>query len=534
MILQQTLKHIAIGFIALAYFQRAACADLLEDLQNIKKYLNNKKDCIEIGIEIRSDFIDRLKASCTDNKLLYDFFNNGIKEGKEKLEKVQEASDALYDGIQPMVGEIENLDELKYSSKFSEKVKGLHKQMMEDSLPVGLDMSNSVSKCMQKFDSHMLELISQYNEVFNGKRRVEDLALFKLAKKNKPLAASIIYSLFRTKPYETDKELKDALDYIYTKMENHVFSSNLKSYSEAIKRDAEKNKLDVLKFADRHLHILFHTSGGSADEVAIYLDLINKKLSSEEVWKYIRTIIPAQVIKIIMMEYEINMNGGLMDYKKNLLFSNLGRIIHIVAKDSEVTKKMPGKTQSDILDLLTLLWSKYGVEEARMQHARSDMELLKHYNIKEDDFLSMQRGFMSTSWMFDISGSAQHNVHDDKNKVEKLFDICYTHPMLYLYKRCESISKEAKKKKQSNEKPFMEEDSNGISMLRLYKISSKDSDEVWVQNIKSCIKAWFSQYTKIIYKREDGQDYEIVANSFVIYLEKSVYFARGRAVTSPE
>ncbi|KAI5192580.1 hypothetical protein NEMIN01_2093 [Nematocida minor] len=102
--------------------------------------------------------------------------------------------------------------------------------------------------------------------------------------------------------------------------------------------------------------------------------------------------------------------------------------------------------------------------------------------------------------------------------VEKHFDLNYTHPMWYIYKRCEYASYLTRKDLCFRLASFMKT-KDGTTILRPHAISKEDDSAMKEENIKSCIGAWFLSSAKIITREEDGTEYEELVSDFVDNLQ---------------
>ncbi|KAI5190382.1 hypothetical protein NEMIN01_1006 [Nematocida minor] len=520
MILQQILKQIVIAVAVLAYFQGFSCSVEKDELMSMQAYWNKKIEWLKEEVSNRKHLLDRLEDLVARTTLFYAFIED-IEIKRVALFNVETAIATLCKSTQYIREEVDGLKNLRNNRQPDDVIEYVHTKAI-NLLPKHLDESDAVSKEMQTFDSSMLILLEGYIGDIN--RKICNSVLFSLAKKNCSLAINIVYAFFSIAPCGGDN-LEDRLFYIYEKVEKYGFKTNLIHYSDAIRKEAKGQAIDLLKTANTYLHILFNTIEVCREEIYAYLELTEENLTAEKINKH-SNLSPAAIIKIIMIEYEINIGGCLMNYRKNVLFSNLGKIIQNVYDNG--TKEQ----QNKILDALSMLWSKCE-EQERNERVEKIIKFCRDNSIQYLDFVNMKYSLMTTSWMFNIDKTKPTNPANGQEIANKAcIDITYTHPLFYLYKRCERISHSVKQNQSLQDKPFIREESSGDVRLRLYKISEKDSEAVQTENIQSCVRLWFSNGThvKIFFKSEEKDDYKSIARDFRKYFNESRYTTSDTAI----
>ncbi|KAI5193196.1 hypothetical protein NEMIN01_2404 [Nematocida minor] len=520
MILQQTLKQIAVGVAALAYFQSAK-GDEEKDMRTIEKYWISTKSNIERETTIRNDFFTKIEKFIS-NLVPSDNTYSIIEKVNGRLLKTENDSKALYNSIELVKDGIVRHIVLKKTSKSYEEISNSEKEL-EGLILKSLDGIDTVTRGLKQFDFYMLNVIEWFSKRKDGgKSKVRELKLFKLAEKNKFFIMDIIYTLFRECSHNNTGIMTTALSSMYKALENQSFVKDyLLEYINTISDDIRRGETDLLVLADRHLHILFGMSKDPADVkiMDMYLSLLDEKIADRKINEY-RSITPEQVIKIIVLENLAS--GQLMDYRNNTLFSNLGKVIVNIARPApniEALKEARAQ-QNKILDALCVLWNK--CEDSNRRTYLQEINLFcKNNNIEYDRFTNTQHRFMSISWMLVISRPVSRTIANDPKIISKMYyDIVCTHPMYYIYMQCEDVDYLVRSELRDNKEPFMQNDLYDVIVLRLYKISKKDSDLVKAENMKNCIRAWYFSKLKVMYIEEDEM-YERVASDFIKYLHKS-------------
>ncbi|KAI5189196.1 hypothetical protein NEMIN01_0362 [Nematocida minor] len=541
MITKRALKQVVIvGVFALAHLQNVKCTVLSEeDAVNIKDYWSDRITYMEKEVQIRRDFLS--KAECFRcNEIPSDALSKYLKEGNDSLSSIETKLLDFNESAKDIVEKTEKLVDLESLEEAGEQKMNVHEMhsfrtdreeeyaILQQSLPSALFKTDLLNSEIKRFDSSILGLIEEYSKMKNTPIKIHEMALFRLAKTGRPFAVDMVYSLFKVEPFKRGADVKKTVKYIKEKMSNYIPGMDLTRYMYAIKNDIKKDEVDLLALADKHFHTLFGRYGADAADIDVYLDLLKEKLSEEEIDQYVN-IVPGQIMKIIMVERA--MNGSIMDHRKNTLFSSLGKVIANIGKPKHSTTDIHREIraardrQDKILDALHILWS-----DCRLQ--TDAQEKTKHFCkqscISLANLEALQKSFLSVKWMYTLdmlTPTAEETTSDQMLFKKEHFDMSYTHPMCYIYLRCESISYLARTDLKSNRNPFTSRDSNGIA-LRLYKISKKNRGLERAKNMKDCIRAWSLGRVEVIRREEDGQRYSDMANEFKKHLEKSPYGCR--------
>ncbi|KAI5189191.1 hypothetical protein NEMIN01_0357 [Nematocida minor] len=537
MILQRALKQVAVGVFALAYLQSASCLTEKEVL-TIKDYWAKKLECMKTEFRIRSDFLSKVRTFkckeipsavikedieiglCNLSSIQLELlaFNQAVKEIKSGVKAIMSLN---IQGTWPFKHPSTNIPPLELKAAYDN---------FEKMLPPVLYMGDSVIIEIKKFDSHMLETIEKYSRMKDNNTKIQEMTLFKLAKNDKPLAVDLLYAFFKIDESIPKKhKMKKALDYISKKIGNYVFAMDFSIYINTIKESIEKGDLDLLKLANNNIHLLFNAYGSTAEATDIYLRLMEEKVPVADLEKCMN-ITPGQAMKVIMIECAFTMSGSLMDYRRNSLLSNLGKIIAEVGRpdkrkeNTEEDGKIAKKRQDEILDALDILWNDLDMPKTEIE-TKNIKRFLSKNRIDNCDFKTTQDSFLSVKWMYtlnDFTATPDKLTNSEHTFFKEMhFDMAYTHPMPYIYQRCEDMSNLVKKDLEPNARPFISISPQGIT-LRPYRVSKEDEDSTHEKNVKECIKAWFLGFVVLISREEDGQEYyDDVVKVFEKHLKKS-------------
>ncbi|KAI5192879.1 hypothetical protein NEMIN01_2259 [Nematocida minor] len=539
MILQRILKKVAIGLATLAYLKKASC-NRGENMIVIKNYWNKRLSSMKLEIQIRKDFLDEAESfKCKE--ITSETLSNYLEVGKKNLSNIEEKLAALNPTIQEIIEKTDYLRCFDSIFNFNEEMPKPHDNLRH-LLLTALNKVDSVREKIKIFDSHMLEVIEEYSSKSKNKnRKVHELTLFKLAKSDKTTALNMIYTLFRIEPYKQNGVKEDKIRAILGKAYCYIFDfiRNFCNYSELIKIDANKGEVDLLALADKHLPMLFSTSAVDRDLVDIYLSLLKEDLSKQEINQH-ANITPEQVIKLIMIEFQ--MTGCLTDYRKNNLFSNLGKVIVNIGRptggsiNTQKDMQIARNRQDKILDVLHTLWSSYSKIRTSINY-EDFIDFCEKNDISIFNLKTILDNFESARWMYklNIASPSAEELAKDRTLLNRMcFDMSYIHPMFYIYQRFEDKSYLVEKNPASNENPFSFENSE-CNFLRPYKISEKDDDLVKVENIKNCIRAWFLVKNITIFSRtEDVEEYKNITDDFKEHLEKSPYIKEAEIYITTE
>ncbi|KAI5190378.1 hypothetical protein NEMIN01_1002 [Nematocida minor] len=507
MILQKTLKQIVVTVFALAYLEKAACALLVEDLESMKDYWSNRIDGMFKEIQIRKDFLARAQSFKCEEAASKGF-SDGLNEGKEKLSNLLKCFLTLHRSVNHIVERTESLMSAEKSGMPGlEVTKGLRN--LEGLAIMTLDMCDIVCDRIKEFDSHMLGVIRNYSKATKKNKKTHELPLFKLAEQNKPLAISMIYTLFSTEPYNPADDAENAQISILRNACKVTYGSmkSFKNYDNAIWNEVDEGKVKLLKLANKYLPILFNTyKMADKEAMDIYLGLIKENISEAYLNMY-TNITPGQILKIVIMEYI--MSGTLMDYRNNRFFSNLGKLIVRIGRPTKDSTEVQedaetlGKKQNKILDALCLLHRKLKVSDM----TPDDTKFYEENSIDVNDLQRVQDGIASTRWLYklDMANPSEEELRKSKTLLKKVyFDMFYIHPILYLYQRYEDVSCSTGADLGADGLPFAERDSRRIT-LRMYNISKKDGGLVKAENIKNCIRAWYLKEIIFIYREKSDR-----------------------------
>ncbi|KAI5190383.1 hypothetical protein NEMIN01_1007 [Nematocida minor] len=523
MILQKTFKQIVVGIAALAYFQSATCSLEEKDMQKIRDYWAKRSNVMNKEIQTRSDFLNRANSFINDAKLS-PASKKHMEEGRGSLSEIETRFLALDRNIHAIAEKTKKSTSLHSSSEFTQGMKKSH-DSLDKLLLKTLDDSDSVREGIRKFDSNMLKVIEECSSQMKD-TSIHDLTLFKLAKSNKPFAMNMIYTLFKISPFKPGVNIDDTVDSIFRTFSSYIdgFDFSFLTYKKAIKNEVKQGKTDLLILADKYLHLLLTTN---KDVMVIYLDLLKEDYSVED--RDLK-ITPVQFMKMIIIEYI--MSGCFMDYRRNTLFLNLGKIIESIGRPANSSTEKSSedieearRKQNKILDVLSMAWSDYSVPGTTISF-REVESFYKEKIIESTDIRTIQIDFASAAWMYklDIASPTKQELARDPTLLKKVcFDMSYIHPMRYIYQRYKDVSRFAKKNPENSGKLFAEKYSNGIVTFRMCELSANDDDLVQAEMMKSCIRAWFLESIVLISRREDGQEYRDVVYDFDRYLNRSHY-----------
>ncbi|KAI5189195.1 hypothetical protein NEMIN01_0361 [Nematocida minor] len=538
MVLKRTLKKVITGVVALAYLQQAI-AVVDRDIIRIKCYWQNRMVSMKKETQTRADFLNRAKAfECRE--IPSEKLDGYLKEGESSLLSIQTQLAAFKESTISMIEKTEELHLLNIRSDFNLEISDLYDSIKE-LLPSALEKDALLKDGLKRFDSCMLRMIREYSENKHAVAKIHEMRLFRLAQRNKSLALHILYSFFRVQPCISNSEVDDAVKYMTTGLDSNIFRQNYIDYILAITKCPTACKKNILLLGETHLEILFRGCGITPETLDMYIGLSKKDFSEADL-KHCMHITPGEVIQTIMLEYMLNKD--LLDYQRNNLFSNLGKIIARIGKpangstDIQKDLKIAREKQDKILDALHLLWNDATTayiiavwidpDTTKITARIKNIEFFcSKYGISYKRFKDMQEQFTFASWMYK-SGVQKPNKHVKQYTLLKgmHLDMSYIHPMLYIYQRCEDMSHPANTEIKHNEEFFLSRYTKDISALNIYKISRTKDDSEKIENIKDCIRAWFLQRNSIIIVGEDSEESRSMAKEFKIHLSKSLFIEK--------
>ncbi|KAI5190372.1 hypothetical protein NEMIN01_0996, partial [Nematocida minor] len=340
------------------------------------------------------------------------------------------------------------------------------------------------------------------------------------AKRNKTLPTNIIFTFFEidAKRFLTDKgaykkQFKEMLDFldiliydstvIYT---NYIVPTIIEVLDEKTNPLVSANKFFPSVLQDYELY-----TDKDDTTVYTYFKLTENAISNEEIKNY-RDIAPEQIIRLIMIEYL--MDGYLLNYKENCLFSNLEKII----SDMEKTK------QDAALKALSVLWGDWYCYSAKRV---TPEEFCKNNTINVENLKKLRHTFIYTiRWVYTIDklnleGFAALSREEIAKELH--YDLSYLHPMWYMIKRYESIAHLDTPDPNYSGNLFIEvgkEDS--LLIVRPHKISKNDDSLIQAENMRDFMNTFTSLIlfeVKCFYRLQDADKYQEIFQNFLECLE---------------
>ncbi|KAI5193202.1 hypothetical protein NEMIN01_2409, partial [Nematocida minor] len=460
MILKRALKKVIVaGAAGLAYLHIASCELDKDNMKNIYIYWKNRLSYFEKEIVPRIGLFANFRASNSEALALNSDnlfeksaeMEKGICAMAQELETLKKESSQIIElssSIFKLYKDVNNrgstLDKAQKET-LEARIKDGSKRLTEIIIP-SLDISTSLTKKINNYDFHMVEVIEERSGV--EKSSLDRLALFKLAKSNKILAANIIYALssISLSQLESDAVEEKLVTLIHEKIaSDFVPKSNVELFVRAVKKDVVKYKNNLYISADTNFGLLFNIHPMETSDVPlidseimnVYISLLKENLSEEEVSQY-AGITSLHVLKLMVIEYI--MSGRLMDYKSNTVLRNLRKAIEnefdpVKYKiNSEVMfGRFQDLKQDEILNILTYVWGGY-TGNPRLENIIE--KVCKRIGIKRNNFTVIQRSFKYANWMYDaamapLAGS--DGQYSDSLGVP--FDMSYTHPLWYVCMR---------------------------------------------------------------------------------------------------
>ncbi|KAI5190080.1 hypothetical protein NEMIN01_0865 [Nematocida minor] len=545
MIFQRTVKKVLImAAYALVCTQQARCRVAEKNISTIKTYWFVRIDSMEKEIVLRTDFLKRIEAvgarallsAANGDAYTSLSFDEKIRTGNKYLSEIVAKKRDLEKSVSAIAGAAGTLMDLyRYkNNRFFLDYRNKHKNMikkekntLERLLLPALENSTQVIEKINEYDLHMLEMVEQYGLVENT--NIDGLVLFKLAKKNKIVAAKIIFYLFEMEPCEIENNTVGVAERMHKDIMAHIQHENVKLFISAIRDDIKdrvlKSRTEVLISAGVHVHLLFdrcsstHKSNPSvldAETMNVYLSLLKDDLTESDISLH-ADITPRQVMGVLAIEFLLN--GHLLDHKRNSLFSALGKVISSIGNPADSSTNVcenirKGRAQQNkILDALGTLWNECNLFTSIKHENIASFQKEKSISFSNSEW--MANSLISSEWMYDLDTHSPS--FEDKFNMGIHFDMSYTHPLWYICQRCENASHLTSNNMRSNLNLF-EETENTIVVLRPHRINKTDDDSVRAENMKSCIKAWFAPVVEIISREEDGREYNSIANDFSRYL----------------
>ncbi|KAI5189434.1 hypothetical protein NEMIN01_0497 [Nematocida minor] len=529
MILQGALlkKAIAMGAIALAYLQGAKC--IPEDkevvLGNLYKYWCNKTSSIEKQVEICSNFISKAeskskKMSLDSNSYIeaaknsmaeiensFPSFKKNWKELEKLLNLLAEVNDYIKQRQENSNDKKETSftdlmeavpdDTMEISSDDREdttpygrlsvvfKINRIKTNELERILPEMLKSSTLIVEKICEFNSYMLDFIEKYDEKKGSSSKIEDLMLFKLARRNKMFPASIIFTFFEMEQPEStfDDEIdREQFDSTRDSLNSYADDGDIMLYTINVINSIQQKKMHQLAAADKHFQSMFGKYGLIDNEdkkvLKIYFNLSGSILSDKEIAKY-ACISPREVIKTILIEHL--MDGSLINYKKNILFANLEKII---------LNNAPWK--DEMINSLRMLWDDWHCDLRKEKLC--PRTFCKWSKIHPFFFEKVKSSIMYSRWVYVLgkhSSSIPASSSREELAKELHFDMSYLHPMWYMCKQYERVAHLDKPDLELGDATFMGRIGNLILIVPL-KISKGDDNFIRAMNMKSFMNTTFS------------------------------------------
>ncbi|KAI5193197.1 hypothetical protein NEMIN01_2405 [Nematocida minor] len=546
MILCALKRIIIVGAAALACLQRATCELTKDDAKEIKKYWTNRASYFGKETNIRSEFFTNFRALnfhalalISDKRLeksteietrmsaIMEEFEHFEKESSKVIEATNSIL-ALYGCIDSLNSSDANKGQTK--EEFEAGVKENESKLKKLITPV-LDISTSLTRKINKYDSYMVEVIEEHNGIKKEIIELHNLALFKLAKSNKILAADIIYTLSEINPSDLcDEGAKEKMvESLCERILSGVISkSSIQLFVEFIEKDVVDNHMNLLLSGARHFYLLFGpyvpinaNKPSLIDDgtLNMYLNLLEENIDEEELEEYM-DITPKQVVKLVVIEYV--MSRYLMDCKSNTLFRNLGKIVESMFGPIEYSThfqedfRIEKEKQDRILKSLSYIWSNQKNNDIYNQARELCSEIgIGHYSFKE-----IHSSFVSAKWMYEGAIAPLANTDDQhSDNLGVLLDISYIHPLWYICKRCEHVSSLGSIS--SNNSHLFSQIEKDRVILRPHAIKASDSKLAQAKRMKGCIRAFFSNDIEIVNREKDGDRYSEIVNDFCSYLSSS-------------
>ncbi|KAI5189432.1 hypothetical protein NEMIN01_0495 [Nematocida minor] len=559
--MKRVLKQvIAVGAIALACLQGASCVpeDKSTFLNNLYIYWYNRIVFIENQIQICNFFLSKaelkpkdtlfntgnslklgsdLMSEIVDDCLLFNEswknLKNLVKLANKINNYIRKKKFTAYDVVDRDFNEIMGLlssetiaaissaqteNNLHGRIKAVSQLEKMTNAVLEKLLSKMLSDSTMIIEKIYKFNSHMLTFIEKYSVKKDSASKIHDLVLFKLAKRNKMFAANIIFTFFEIDPlfFFCDGEInRQQLEDMIGSLSNSISRNDniLFFYIRAVMYDIQENKVNALVCADMHFRHTFRGYGVNPsidkDIIDIYFSLSKCVLSSEETSRY-NHIAAEQIIRLIMIEYL--MEGYMLNYRKNCLFSNLEKII--VSADF--------RKQDRIIDALRLLWNDWYCDLRKDNRSLEDF--CRRNGINIDFFERLQSNITYSKWVYGIDKASldlPSSFSRDQLAREMHFDMSYLHPIWYICKRYERISPLSEPDLEFIDKPFMSQVAN-LVRIRLHKISKQNDSLTREENIRDFMNTCFSLASaeiEILCRPSEYQDSNFTADEFIGFFE---------------
>ncbi|KAI5193291.1 hypothetical protein NEMIN01_2452, partial [Nematocida minor] len=535
MILKRALKKVIVaGAAGLAYLHIARCELSEIDVESINNYWKNRLSYFEKEIVLRIGLFADFRASNSEALALNsdNLFEKStemerrINAMMEELETLRGESSQIIELSSSILGLYKYIDNegsaLDKALTLEARIKDGSKRLTEIIIP-SLDISTSLTKKINSYDFHMVEEIEERSGV--EKSSLDRLALFKLAKSNKILAANIIYALssISLSQLMDDAVEEGLITLIHKKIASgFVPKSNVELFVRAVKKDVKNHKINLYISADANFGLLFNIHPMEASDVPlvdseimnVYISLLKENLSEEEVIQY-TGITSLHVVKLIVIEYI--MSARLMDYKSNTVLRNLGKAIEnefdpveYKISSEELFGIAENIKQDEILNVLTYVWGGYTGKTCLRNMIR---EVYKDIGIGINEFIAIQCSFEFANWMYDAAMAPLAN--SDAQYSDSLavpFDMSYTHPLWYICMRYKHLD-DLDNKSGDNYRLFTQINPNTVE-IRPHAIKVTDNELVWARYIAECIKACFSPNVDIILRKEDNNKYMPIAYNF--------------------
>ncbi|KAI5190381.1 hypothetical protein NEMIN01_1005 [Nematocida minor] len=538
MILKRALKQVmVVGVLALAYLQQASCVLTKSDIEGIERYWTERIAYFGTEITLRCEFFAKVRTFNSNDLALNlnSFLKKKMETEKTSMDAIMEEFHSFEEKADRVIKVAHQtlllykfIDDPNFSSGKEEAEKIIQTEIkanekdLKELITSALDISTLLAKKINKYDSHMIEVVEESFGIRKEDIEQHNLALFKLAK-SKIVAADIIYTLAETNPSDlrNDNRKKEVVAYLHGKISASAISkNNVELFVNAIRKDVMDKDMNLVLSGSRHFYLLFNICPAEKSSVLLaddetmdlYASLLKENISEEEVKEH-TDITYVQVMKIIVIEYI--MSGHLMDYKSNTMLRNLGRVIESTFDPTEYNKtgaegfRIEQSKQDEIIWALHYIWGDYS-SSCRLQRTT---ELCRKIGISSSEFYNMHSNFLSVKWMYE--GAMAPSAGSDAQNTEDLavpLDMSYAHPAWYVCRRCKYIS-HSNDDRSSNFSLFSEE-KPGKFTFRPHAIKATDNELVWAKYMKDCIEACFSGCIRVIKREKDGAVYSRIVDDF--------------------
>ncbi|KAI5190241.1 hypothetical protein NEMIN01_0940 [Nematocida minor] len=528
--------------VALAYLKVASCLpeNRYDHWYNTEYFWNKKISYINKQVKIRAEFLKRAESIANSEKMGLNF-NAGeyIEKGKKIMPAIKDDLESIKTDFKLLKDLLKTLNKVsgsirKRKNNPNSAIEAACDEPIENYFSTRREINPRIEHLLSimhnrnklmfdkihEFNSEMLDFIEEYSEEKYKDTKMQELHIFRLAKRNKVLPTNIIFTFFEidAKRFLTDKraynkQFEEMLGFL----DSLIYDSTpiYTNYIVPTIKEVLDKKTNPLVSANKFFPSVLQDYGLYTDKddttVYTYFKLTENAISNEEIKNY-RDIAPKQIIKLIMTEHL--MDGHLLNYKENCLFSNLEKIV----SDMEKTK------QDAALNALSVLWNDWYCSSVKRV---TPEEFCKNNTVNVKNLRKLKQALIYTiRWVYTIDKSNLEGfaaLSREEIAKELHYDLSYLHPMWYMIKRYESIAHLDTPDPNCSSNLFIGVGGkDSLLIVRPHKISKNDDCLIRAENMRDFMNTFTSLTlfeVECFYRLQDADKSQEIYQNFLECLE---------------